>query len=69
MCEGFLHSAVKQYVKVYNQERPHQELDDELATASTGERPFKASMKAREHLGGLLIYCHGEGRFGLVWLA
>ena len=56
MGEGFLRAAVKEYVDFYNQERPHQGLDNELVTANTGEFDFDAPVKIKERLDGLLNY-------------
>ena len=56
MGEGFLRAAVKEYVDFYNQERPHQGLDNELVTASTEECDLDAPVKIKERLGGLLNY-------------
>ena len=56
MGEGFLRTAVKEYVDFYNQERPHQGLDNELVTANTGECDLDAPVKIKERLGGLLNY-------------
>jgi len=56
MGEGFLRTAVKEYVDFYDQEQPHQGVDNELVTASTGECDLDALVKVEERLGGLLNY-------------
>jgi ABC-type microcin C transport system permease subunit YejB len=53
---GFLRTAVKEYVEFYNQERPHQGLDNELVTEITEKYEFDAPVKSKERLGWLLNY-------------
>ena len=54
--EGFLRTAVREYVEFYNQERPHQGLDNEFVTTNGEGFVFDAPVKAKERLGGLLNY-------------
>jgi len=56
MGEGFLRAAIKEYVDFYNQERPHQGLDNELVTAITEKCDLDAPVKVKGRLGGLLNY-------------
>mgnify|MGYP006176199711 CR=1 FL=1 len=58
MGEGFLLAAVGEYVEFYDQERPHQGLDNELVTSSTEECDLDPPVKVKERLGGLLDYLY-----------
>jgi putative transposase len=54
--EGFLRAAVKDYVEFYNQERPHQGLNNRFLTSGDEQYDFEAPLKVKERLGGLLNY-------------
>ena len=54
--EGFLRTAVREYVEFYNQERPHQGLDNELVIDNSEGIVSDAPVKVEERLGGLLNY-------------
>jgi hypothetical protein len=54
--EGFLRAAVKDYVKFYNQERPHQGLGNRFLIVNDEQVDSEASVKVKERLGGLLNY-------------
>lgn len=54
--EGFLRAAVKDYVEFYNQERPHQGLNNRFLIVNDEQVDSEASVKVKERLGGLLSY-------------
>ena len=54
--EGFLRAAVKDYVEFYNQERPHQGLDNRFLIVNDEQVDSEAPVKVKERLGGLLNY-------------
>jgi transposase InsO family protein len=56
MGEGFLRVAVREYVEFYNQERPHQRLDNELVTVNSDKYNLYAPVNVKERLGGPLNY-------------
>ena len=49
-------TAVREYVEFYNQERPHQGLDNELVIDNSEGFDSDAPVKVKERLGGLLNY-------------
>ncbi|MCK5940957.1 MAG: integrase core domain-containing protein [Planctomycetes bacterium] len=52
--EQHLRRALQSYVEHYNQDRPHQGLDNRLVTAGDSEPPRDGEVVADERLGGLL---------------
>ena len=54
--EGFLRAAVRDYVEFYNQERPHQGLDNRFLKVNDEQVDSKVPVKVKERLGGLLNY-------------
>ena len=50
------HAQIKEYVDFYNQERPHQGLDNELVIDNSEGFDSDAPVKVKERLGGLLNY-------------
>ena len=51
-----MRTAVRKYVEFYNQERPHQGLDNELVIDNSEGFDSDAPVKVKERLGGLLNY-------------
>jgi len=54
--EGFLRTAIREYVEFYNQERAHQGLNNEFVTADSDGFDSDAPAMVKERLGGLLNY-------------
>ena len=57
--EGHLRVAVREFVRHYHEERPHQGLDNELIAPKTTVIGT-GQMKCRERLGGLLKFYYRE---------
>ena len=56
--EGFLRAVVRDYVEFYNQERPHQGLNNRFLPVNEEQADSEAPVKVKERLGGLLNYYH-----------
>jgi transposase InsO family protein len=57
--EGHLHAAVREFVRHYHEERPHQGLKNELLAPQTAVIRT-GQVKCRERLGGLLKFYYRQ---------